>query len=169
MYQFYTNDDIYFTATEHEEDDYVTANEGENQRDDVVARQALTADDLARQKRNRQKRFQSFAKEKMPPKQEIKGWKFDDSTPRRKYTSGKSIQVPPAGMRKFHEWRRLILTGLHPSKAAEAIGDCHYEKIRQKDGINLFSIRLTQEHRVYFRLNDTSRIIEVMSIGGHGI
>lgn len=92
-------------------------------------------------------------------------WNFDDSEARNNYLKGKHIPVPSAGMRKYNDWKRRILSSAHkehPKDAAKYAGDMHYEKVG-----DVYTIRLTQEHRVVFKLNDTLKKITVIRIGGH--
>ncbi|MDX6018883.1 hypothetical protein SIL08_01050 [Scandinavium sp. V105_16] len=88
---------------------------------------------------------------------------FDDSAARQNWGKGKSISVPPAGMRKYHDWRRYILAGRSPSDAARLAGDMNYELLQGNS--NLCSVRLTQQHRVLFSVVGMS--IKVLEIGGH--
>ena len=91
-------------------------------------------------------------------------YSFDDSKPRKKYEQNNHRQVPPVGMRKYNDWRRQIVEkGLGPKEAAENVGDCHYEEINKSLG--LYSIRLTQAHRVLFQVKGNEIIIN--GIGGH--
>lgn len=93
-------------------------------------------------------------------------WTIDDSQQRILYDKGKHVAVPPAGMSKYHEWRRKIELGTHPKNAADEVGDMHYEQL---GGVNkgIYTIRLSQEHRVAFTLNGTLQQVNVISIGGH--
>ncbi|UKY37642.1 hypothetical protein [Pantoea dispersa] len=88
---------------------------------------------------------------------------FDDSAARQRWEKGKSVSVPSAGMRKYHDWRRYILTGRSPSDAARLAGDMNYELL--KGNSNLCSVRLTQQHRVLFSVAGMS--ITILEIGGH--
>lgn len=89
---------------------------------------------------------------------------FDDSAARDAWEKGRSIEVPPAGMRKYHDWKRLIQNeGKTPSDAARLAGDMNFEQLRGHT--NLYSVRLTQSHRVTFSIEGMD--VKVKSIGGH--
>ncbi|HHW5414144.1 type II toxin-antitoxin system YoeB family toxin [Citrobacter sp. Cpo090] len=88
---------------------------------------------------------------------------FDDSRVRNAW-NGNINAVPQAGMRKYYEWRRLIRDGgSSPADAAAKVGDLHYERLRGRNGF--YSIRLSQEHRVVFSVQNES--VTVYTIGGH--
>lgn len=96
------------------------------------------------------------------------GWTFDESAPREKYKFRRHIPVEPATMRNYYMWRRLILAGQHPRNAADMIGSqFRYKQVKQKKDIQLFSIRLSHEHRVFFIIKEQERIVKVLNIGGH--
>ncbi|OQS37600.1 hypothetical protein B0T39_15260 [Chromobacterium haemolyticum] len=86
--------------------------------------------------------------------------------PRKAFDCSKIKSVPSSAMREYHRWRQLIQQGKHPKEAANEVGDTHYEMIKQRAGVDIFSIRLSQQHRVYFQIND--RVVKVLKIGGHG-
>lgn len=88
---------------------------------------------------------------------------FDDSAARLNWEKEKSISVPPAGMRIYHDWRRYILGGRTPEDAARLAGDMNYERLQGYS--NLFSIRLTKQHRVLFSVKGMT--VKVLAIGGH--
>lgn len=89
-------------------------------------------------------------------------YSFDDGEQRLRFNKGKHIQVPPAAMRKYFEWRRLVANyGYDPKTAANRVSDANPEKLQG----NTFSFRLTQEHRVIFSKNGNNIIVH--SIGGH--
>ncbi|MEX5383490.1 MULTISPECIES: hypothetical protein [Cronobacter] len=90
-------------------------------------------------------------------------YSFDDSAARNNWLRGKSVPVPPAGMRKYHDWRRFILAGMTPFDAARLAGDMHFEQLNGNS--NLCSVRLTQQHRVLFSIEDAT--VKVLQIGGH--
>lgn len=95
-------------------------------------------------------------------------WTFDESEPRCKYRSKKHIAVDATGMRNYYMWRRTILSGHHPKDAACIIGSkfC-FKQVKQKKNIQLFSIRLNSEHRVYFIIQEKEFIVKILNIGGH--
>ncbi|NLS55692.1 hypothetical protein [Hafnia alvei] len=91
-------------------------------------------------------------------------WDFNDSAPQ---ASNLRI-VEPSGMRKYYEWRRLIrYMNLPPNDAAARVGDLRYERLPERGPYN-FSIRLSQQHRVHFTVDNTAKRITVLSIGPHG-
>lgn len=96
------------------------------------------------------------------------GWTFDESAPREKYKFRRHIPVEPATMRNYYMWRRLIIAGQHPRNAADMIGSqFRYKQVKQKKDIQLFSIRLSHEHRVFFIIKEEERVVKVLNIGGH--
>lgn len=95
-------------------------------------------------------------------------WTFDESEQREKHALRKHIHVDSAGMRNYYLWRRLTTSGIHPGQAANMIGSQFgYKQVKQKRDIQLFSIRLTKEHRVYFTIQEKERIVKILNIGGH--
>ncbi len=88
---------------------------------------------------------------------------FDDAAARQNWEKGKSLSVPPAGMRKYHDWRRYVADGRTPADAARLTGDMNYEQLRGNG--NLYSVRLTQQHRVLFSVEGMT--VKVLEIGGH--
>ena len=95
-------------------------------------------------------------------------WTFDERGPREKYRSKKHISVDAAGMRNYYMWRRAVLAGCHPREAAHMIGTqfC-FKQVKQKNKIQLYSIRLNAEHRIFFMIQEKERIVKVLNIGGH--
>lgn len=89
-------------------------------------------------------------------------YNFDDSEQRSRFNKNKHIPVPPAAMRKYFEWRRLVADyGHDPKTAANCVSDANPEKLHG----DTYSFRLTQEHRVvYSKLGNN---ITVHTIGGH--
>lgn len=99
---------------------------------------------------------------------EKKIWTIDETEPRSKYRLNKHIHVEPLAMKNYYLWRRLIRAGSHPYDAAKIIGSqfC-YKQVKQKKSIQLFSIRLSYEHRVFFMVDEKERIVKILNIGGH--
>lgn len=93
-------------------------------------------------------------------------WRVDDSLPRITYEKGKHTEVPSAAMRTYHQWRRLINNGETPMNAARASGDLHFEQLSGRNR-GVYTIRLSQEHRVVFTLDNTLETVNVIQIGGH--
>jgi Txe/YoeB family toxin of Txe-Axe toxin-antitoxin module len=89
-------------------------------------------------------------------------YNFDDGEQKTRCSKGKHIEVPPAAMRKYYEWRRLVRDyGRDPKTAANSVSDANCEKLHG----DTYSFRLTQEHRVVFTKQGSD--ITVHSVGGH--
>ena len=93
-------------------------------------------------------------------------WTIDDSQPRILYNKDKHVAVTASAMSKYHEWRREIVRGTDPKNAADKVGDMHYEQLGGKHK-GIYTIRLSQEHRVAFTINSTQQQVSVISLGGH--
>lgn len=93
-------------------------------------------------------------------------WTIDDSQPRILYNKDKHVAVTASAMSKYHEWCREIVRGTDPKNAADKVGDMHYEQLSGKNK-GIYTIRLSQEHRVAFTINSTLQQVKVISIGGH--
>ena len=94
-------------------------------------------------------------------------WTVDDSVQRQKYDKNKHIPVPAAAMEKYFEWRRKITQeNLHPKEAAKKVGDTHYEPLNGEHK-GEFTIRINQEHRVAFTIDDDKKTVNVFVVGGH--
>lgn len=99
---------------------------------------------------------------------ESKKWIIDETEPGNKYRRNKHIHIEPHHMSNYYRWRRLIRDGNHPRKAAEMMGSkfC-YKQVKQKKSIQVFSIRLSEENRVFFMIQEKERIVKILNIGGH--
>ncbi|PWY92311.1 hypothetical protein BO70DRAFT_327401 [Aspergillus heteromorphus CBS 117.55] len=67
----------------------------------------------------------------------------------------------------YYEFRDLVKAGSHPSEAVRTMGgDLHFERLsgRLKD---VYTIRLSQEHRVAFTIDARQRNVFVLNLGGH--
>ena len=93
-------------------------------------------------------------------------WIVNDAAARATFVAGNHDQVVVAGMRRYYEWRRLINTNIHPSIAAAAVGNTHYERLSGQHA-GLYTIRLTQADRVVFTVNGANLVVTVLRIGGH--
>ncbi len=94
-------------------------------------------------------------------------WTVDDSVQRAAYDKGKHDPVPASSMRKYHDWRLAVEhKNQHPKVAAEEVGDLHYEQLSGKLK-GEYTVRLSQEHRVAFTIDDTTKVVAVFRIGGH--
>ena len=70
--------------------------------------------------------------------------------------------IPAAAMVKYYDFRRTVRSGTHPKNAADA-SDMNYERISG----NRHTIRLNQEHRVFFDVSDGNKMVYVVKIGTH--
>lgn len=95
-------------------------------------------------------------------------WTVDDSEQRHKYQFNKHTPVDASGMRNYYLWRRIITSGKHPRDAANIIGSqfC-FKQLRQKKNIQIFSLRLNDQHRVCFMIQEKERVVKVLNIGSH--
>ena len=92
-------------------------------------------------------------------------WVVDDSEQRSKYDKGGHVDVPSAAMSKYFEWKRRITSsgyGEDPKTAARHAGDMHFERVG-----DVYTIRLSQKHRVVFTINETRKQVKVLRVGGH--
>lgn len=71
--------------------------------------------------------------------------------------------IPAAAMVKYYDFRRTVRDGKHPKDAADYVGDLHYERISG----DRYTIRLNQEHRVFFDVSDGNKTVYVRKIGTH--
>ncbi|PEH73896.1 hypothetical protein [Edwardsiella tarda] len=153
----------YFTASESESE-YCTASEGEDlpTGDGCSSIFGIKASASFRAKKKR------FLKKKGVQKEVEKKWTFDETEPRGMYKLRKHVRVDAVLMEKYYKWRRAIIAGQHPKNAVDIIGcGAFFKKINQKKGIDVFSIRLSSEHRVYFSYQENKRVVTVWKIGGH--
>lgn len=90
-------------------------------------------------------------------------WTIDDSQPRILYNKDKHVAVTASAMSKYHEWRREIVRGTDPKNAADKVGDMHYEQLGGKHK-GIYTIRLSQEHRVAFTINSTLQQVDRKSV-----
>lgn len=89
---------------------------------------------------------------------------FDDSEQAKRFERNKHFIVPPAGMRKYFEWRRLVRDyGYDPRTAAANVFDGDPEKLEG----DTYTIRLTNHHRVVFTKRGNN--VTVITIGGHHV
>ena len=58
---------------------------------------------------------------------------------------------------------RIQNHGEHPKTAAEYAGDCNYENLQGK----LYSIRLSQNGRATFEVDDDAQTVTFQSVGKH--
>jgi Txe/YoeB family toxin of Txe-Axe toxin-antitoxin module len=75
------------------------------------------------------------------------------------------VGVPPAAMRKFHDWCREVEKDIHPKLAAD-ISDMNFEQLGGKLK-GQYTIRLSKEHRVAFTIDEANQVVTVFQIGGH--
>ncbi|SFT65173.1 hypothetical protein SAMN05192562_1011315 [Kosakonia arachidis] len=160
------SDSEYFTASD---DEYFTADESVAGSVGYFTSSAYTAPSSSRQsslsgsvKHYRKQVSQSGSLS------ESKKWIIDETEPKSKYRLNKHIHIEPQHMRNYYMWRRLIRAGTHPREAAKLMGSkfC-YKQVKQKKSIQLFSIRLSEDNRVFFRIQEKERIVKILNIGGH--
>ncbi|QTL41761.1 Txp40, insecticidal toxin (previously name A24tox) [Xenorhabdus budapestensis] len=72
-----------------------------------------------------------------------------------------------AAKQKYSSFIKEVQKGNDPITAAKNIGTANGSNFEKLQGRDLFSIRLSQEHRVTFIKNDTDKIIEIQSVGTH--
>ncbi len=87
-------------------------------------------------------------------------WRIDDS----KCEIDKSFTLPNL-QKTYEEWKNEINNnGTHPRDAARNLGrGTNYEKLHG----DVYSIRLSREHRVVFLVSPESHIATVLRLGGH--
>jgi hypothetical protein len=89
-------------------------------------------------------------------------------------TNTEHQQVVPglkvAAKNTYNTWARAINGGRDPKTAANG-WDSDYEVLKSATvkgkKLKFCSIRLTQEHRVYFVQNDADKICEIRKVGSH--
>ncbi|KIS41180.1 hypothetical protein [Kosakonia radicincitans] len=159
-------DSEYFTASE---DEYFTADENHAESVRSFSYSAYTAPSSSRQSSisGSVKHYRKHVS-KSGTVSESKKWIVDETEPRSKYRLNKHIHVEPLYMKNYYMWRRLIRAGNHPRDAAKLTGSkfC-YKQVKQKKSIQLFSIRLSDEDRVFFMIEEKERIVKILNIGGH--
>ncbi|KAJ8112850.1 hypothetical protein ONZ43_g5294 [Nemania bipapillata] len=77
--------------------------------------------------------------------------------------------------RKYSDFQNLVRgQRLSPAEAAKKLGDVHYERLGRQRIVNAggprldeYTIRLSQEHRVAFTINEETRTVHVFQIGEH--
>lgn len=94
-------------------------------------------------------------------------WSLDDSIQRNVFNRNRHFDVPGAAIRKYHDWKRLVVQGnMAPNLAAAQVGDTHYEQLGGRNA-GEFTIRLSQQHRVAFTVDSVNQHVTVFQIGGH--
>jgi hypothetical protein len=87
-------------------------------------------------------------------------WSIDDlhATP--------TPNLPRACGATYYAWRRAIRDrGIHPSEAADEVGDTNFEYY--DNGQTKGTIRLSQGHRVWFTVNQATEEVTVNKVGTH--
>ncbi|PHM69781.1 hypothetical protein [Xenorhabdus sp. KJ12.1] len=75
-------------------------------------------------------------------------------------------QIPRAAENKYDEWVRIIVeNNRSPSDAARDIGDSNFKML--SGATELYTIRLSQRHRVLFTIDSVNEIVRVLQVGGH--
>nr|ADQ92844.1 40 kDa insecticidal toxin [Xenorhabdus nematophila] len=72
-----------------------------------------------------------------------------------------------AAKRKYSSFIKEVQKGNDPRAAAKSIGTKSGSNFEKLQGRDLYSIRLSQEHRVTFSINNTDQIMEIQSVGTH--
>ncbi|EHP1021970.1 hypothetical protein KNZ32_003067 [Escherichia coli] len=161
------SDSEYFTANESDSE-YFTASEGEclptgNSCSSIFSVKASTSFGVKKKCFLKKKGVQKISNTEVEKK-----WIFDEAETRKKYSLGIHIPVDAALMKNYYMWRRTIIAGLHPKNAADIVGcQFRFKKIKQKKGVEVYSIRLSSEHRVFFTIQGNERVVTVLKIGGH--
>ncbi|KAF7616925.1 RHS repeat protein [Aspergillus flavus] len=88
-------------------------------------------------------------------------WTWSDT---KAYRKGGHL-LEDAHLSTYNDYKALVTGGQHPSQAAR-FRDLHFEQLRGRQR-GQFTIRLSQEHRVAFTIDETARHIDVFHIGGH--
>lgn len=168
------SDSEYFTATEDgysSADDYFSADECFSEKHNLyMSLNSGSVSSVSSNSKTISTRNHSYNKSNVKKLgQGVKSkWSFDETEPRSKYKLRKHIPVNASAMRNYYLWRRTVLAGHHPRDAAHMIGSqFSFKQVRQKKCIELFSIRLSVEHRVFFTIHERERIVKVLNIGGH--
>ena len=83
-------------------------------------------------------------------------WTIDDSNARQ-------VNMKDAQQRKYAEWCQTVNGNVHPRDAAEQSRCEPYENYFG----DCYTIRLSREHRVFFRVDDSGQNVTVDKIGSH--
>ncbi|EDX6465822.1 hypothetical protein CBH50_004584 [Salmonella enterica subsp. diarizonae serovar 60:r:e,n,x,z15] len=115
------------------------------------------------------RKVKSVKSEKKLSSHNVIKWSVDDRQQRSRYRLGRHVVVDGATMRHYYEWRRIINSGgVHPRQAAQLIGiKMDFKLTKQKQSMQLYSIRLSKEHRVFFTVDEVGKIVNVLNVGGH--
>ncbi|PHM51608.1 Txp40, insecticidal toxin (previously name A24tox) [Xenorhabdus hominickii] len=76
-------------------------------------------------------------------------------------------KMDDASKQKYSSLIREVQKGHDPRTAATNIGTKSGSNFEKLQGRDLYSIRLSQEHRVTFTINNTDKIMEIQSVGTH--
>nr|ADV36118.1 40kDa insecticidal toxin [Xenorhabdus nematophila] len=77
------------------------------------------------------------------------------------------MNMDDAAKRKYSSFIKEVQKGNDPQAAAKSIGTKSGSNFEKLQGRDLYSIRLSQEHRVTFSINNTDQIMEIQSVGTH--
>ncbi|MBD2812229.1 Txp40, insecticidal toxin (previously name A24tox) [Xenorhabdus sp. Vera] len=77
------------------------------------------------------------------------------------------MKMDDAAKRKYSSFIKEVQKGNDPRAAATSIGTKSGSNFEKLQGRDLYSIRLSQEHRVTFSMNNTDQIMEIQSVGTH--
>ncbi|SFU27269.1 Txp40, insecticidal toxin (previously name A24tox) [Xenorhabdus koppenhoeferi] len=76
-------------------------------------------------------------------------------------------KMDDAAKQKYSSFIKEVQKGHDPRTAATSIGTKSGSNFEKLQGRDLYSIRLSQEHRVTFSMNNTDQIMEIQSVGTH--
>ncbi|WP_323864058.1 Txp40, insecticidal toxin (previously name A24tox) [Xenorhabdus cabanillasii] len=76
-------------------------------------------------------------------------------------------KMDDASKQKYSSLIKEVQKGSDPRTAATSIGTKSGSNFEKLQGRDLYSIRLSQEHRVTFTMNNTDKIMEIQSVGTH--
>ena len=95
-------------------------------------------------------------------------WAVDESQPRAAFEKNKHVPLSSSSMKKYYDWRDQITSqNQDPATAASKLGnDYNYEALKGNLA-GYYSIRVSQDHRVTFKIDPTLQIVEIVKIGGH--
>ncbi|MBI6548231.1 hypothetical protein [Xenorhabdus lircayensis] len=80
----------------------------------------------------------------------------------------KKTKVETYLLDRYDRWVKAMADGFNPEEAADSIGGADYELLRgTPSGVEQYTIRLNNHHRVSFTLDRGNEIVNVIQIGGH--
>lgn len=88
------------------------------------------------------------------------GWSLSDTPPRRER------DMPPAALRNAESFKEYIRQGYSPIGAVKMMGPGTVPK-QLKASNGQFEIRLNQHHRLTYRVDNETKVLTILEIGGH--